>query len=391
MMTPEEKFALITRNLQETLGEEKLRSILKERDLKVYWGTATTGRPHIGYFVPMSKIADFLRADCHVTILLADLHAYLDNQKAPWELLALRTQYYEHVIKGALLSIGVPLEKLRFVRGTDFQLEREYTLANYRLMTLATEHDAKRAGSEVVKQVDNPLLSGLVYPGMQALDEHFLGADAQFGGLDQRKIFIFAEKYMPQLSFQKSVHLMNPMVPGLTGTKMSSSEADSKIDLIDDPKTVESKIRKAFCEEGNVERNGILPFCKHVLFPCLEVQQRLPFVVERPERFGGNLSFSEYEPLERCFADKQLFPLDLKNAAAKYINQLLAPIRARFQEDPALVALAQAAYPAEASAFGVDPKSAAKASTKSTVKSGNASDKKEEKKDAADTMAELKL
>lgn len=30
-----------------------------------------------------------------VTILFADLHAYLDNMKAPWELLALRTQYYE--------------------------------------------------------------------------------------------------------------------------------------------------------------------------------------------------------------------------------------------------------------------------------------------------------
>lgn len=62
-------------------------------------GTATTGAPHIAYFVPMSKIADFLRAGCEVTILFADLHAYLDNQKAPWELLKHRTDYYEAVIK----------------------------------------------------------------------------------------------------------------------------------------------------------------------------------------------------------------------------------------------------------------------------------------------------
>jgi tyrosyl-tRNA synthetase len=40
----------------------------------------------------MSKIADFLLAGCEVTILFADLHAYLDNMKAPWELLSLRTQ-----------------------------------------------------------------------------------------------------------------------------------------------------------------------------------------------------------------------------------------------------------------------------------------------------------
>ncbi len=59
-----------------------------------------------------------------VTILFADLHAYLDNLKAPWELLSLRTQYYEHIIKAMLESLSVPLDKLKFVRGTDYQLSR---------------------------------------------------------------------------------------------------------------------------------------------------------------------------------------------------------------------------------------------------------------------------
>jgi len=51
---------------QEVIGEEKLRAILRERDLRIYWGTATTGKPHVAYFVPMSKIADFLKAGCEV-------------------------------------------------------------------------------------------------------------------------------------------------------------------------------------------------------------------------------------------------------------------------------------------------------------------------------------
>uniref|UniRef100_A0A2H8TNW2 Tyrosine--tRNA ligase, cytoplasmic n=1 Tax=Melanaphis sacchari TaxID=742174 RepID=A0A2H8TNW2_9HEMI len=157
---------LILRNLQEVLGEDKLDVILKERDLKIYWGTATTGRPHIAYFVPISKIADYLKAGCEVTILFADLHAYLDNMKAPWELLELRVQYYEHSIKAMLTSIGVPLDKLKFVRGTEYQLSKEYTMDMYRLSSSITEHDAKKAGAEVVKQVDNPLLSGLLYPGL---------------------------------------------------------------------------------------------------------------------------------------------------------------------------------------------------------------------------------
>lgn len=59
-----------------------------------------------------------------MTILFADLHAYLDNMKAPWELLALRTDYYEHVIKAMLKSIDVPVDKLKFVRGTEYQLSK---------------------------------------------------------------------------------------------------------------------------------------------------------------------------------------------------------------------------------------------------------------------------
>lgn len=42
---------------------------------------------------------------------------------------------------------------------------RDYTLDVYKLSSLITEHDAKKAGAEVVKQVEHPLLSGLLYPG----------------------------------------------------------------------------------------------------------------------------------------------------------------------------------------------------------------------------------
>lgn len=64
------KQELITRNLQEVLGEDRMAAVLKERNLKIYWGTATTGKPHIAYFVPMSKIADFLKAGCEVSLYI---------------------------------------------------------------------------------------------------------------------------------------------------------------------------------------------------------------------------------------------------------------------------------------------------------------------------------
>lgn len=338
-LSPDEKFDLITRNLQEVLGEEKVKQVLQERELRVYWGTATTGKPHVAYFVPMSKIADFLKAGCEVTILFADLHAYLDNMKAPWELLELRVKYYEQVIKAMLESIGVPLDKLKFVKGTDYQLSREYTLDVYRLSSMVTEHDAKKAGAEVVKQVEHPLLSGLLYPGLQALDEEYLKVDAQFGGVDQRKIFTLAEKYLPSLGYAKRSHLMNPMVPGLTGAKMSSSEEESKIDLLDSKEDVKKKLKKAFCEPGNIQNNGVLSFVKYVLFPL-----HGEFCIKRDPKWGGDKVYTLFEEVEKDFAAELVHPGDLKASVEVALNKLLEPIRKKF-EMPELRKLTNSAYP----------------------------------------------
>ncbi|KAJ2700725.1 Tyrosine--tRNA ligase cytoplasmic [Coemansia sp. IMI 203386] len=347
-MTPEQKLALIKRNLQEVLGEEDLVKILAERDLSLYWGTAPTGKPHIGYFVPMTKVADYLRAGCHVTILLADIHAFLDNLKSSIEMVKARTAYYEHIVKAMLSSIGVPLEKLKFVVGSSYELTPEFTMDNYRLASIVTEHDAKKAGAEVVKQVQSPLLSGLLYPGMQALDEEYLKVDAQFGGIDQRKIFTFAEKYLPRLGYKKRIHLMNPMVPGLQGSKMSSSEPDSKIDLLDSEKDIKNKVNKAHCEEGNIENNGVLSFATSVLFPISSLRTGEPhFVITRPEKYGGDTVYTDAESLERDFADKKVHPGDLKKSVVAAINALLEPIRKYFETPEMQQILLQAYPPAE--------------------------------------------
>jgi tyrosyl-tRNA synthetase len=51
---------------------------------------------------------------------------------------------------------------------------------------------------------------------------------------------------------------MNTMVPGLAGGKMSMSDPNSKIDFLDFPDVIKKKLRAAFCEEGNIEENGVL-------------------------------------------------------------------------------------------------------------------------------------
>ncbi|MFA6089346.1 MAG: tyrosine--tRNA ligase, partial [Candidatus Woesearchaeota archaeon] len=293
-MNNDTKFEIITRDLQEVVDEDKIKEILKERDLKVYWGTAPTGKPHLGYFVPMTKVADFLEAGCHVTILFANIHAYLDNMKTTWDLLDKRTKYYEFIIKEMLKHIGVPLDKLKFVKGTEFQLSEKFSLDVYKISALCTTKDTQKAGAEVVKQIDNPKMSGLLYPILQSLDEVYLDADAQFGGVDQRKIFMFAREFLPKIGYEKRIHLMNPLIPGLGESgKMSSSEPNSKIDFDDTDKIIRQKINKAFCADGNVEQNGLLPILKYIIFRRLEKENRT-FVIDRPEQYGGKIEFSRY-------------------------------------------------------------------------------------------------
>ena len=104
-LSVDDRYELITRNLQEVIGEpEIIKKILTVRPLKIYSGTAPTGKPHIGYFVQFLKIADYLKAGCAVKILLADIHAYLDNMKSTLKQLDARTEYYTILIQTVLES-----------------------------------------------------------------------------------------------------------------------------------------------------------------------------------------------------------------------------------------------------------------------------------------------
>ncbi|XP_031343291.1 tyrosine--tRNA ligase, cytoplasmic-like [Photinus pyralis] len=345
-LSVEDRYDLITRNLVAVSDGEKLRSILKERELKIYWGLAVAEKLDLSYFVAVSKIADFLRAGANVTVLLADLHTFLDNRKSSWDALPLRCDYYESAIKVMCKSIGINTDGLRFVRGTDFQLSREYTLDAYKLSSLVSTEDARLGAEEVVAQVEHPLLSALLYPSLQALDEEHLKVDVHFGTVKQKKIFEFAEKYLPVLGYEKRIHLTSPSVLDLSGGKVTLPEDERKVDILESMATLKNKMKKAFCEKGNVENNGLLSLLKHVIFPLL-MKADEKFVITRSKNHGGDIVFERYDVIEDSFGKKDLHPGDLKVGVETYINKLLEPIRKEFEE-PNLRQIVEKAFPVAA-------------------------------------------
>lgn len=349
---PVEQYELITKGLQEVLNAQIIKDVLEKekRPLKIYWGSAPTGKPHCGYFVPMIKLAHFLKAGCEVTVLLADLHAFLDNMKATLETVQYRAKYYEYIVKAILKSINVPIEKLKFTVGSSYQQGPEYILDIFKLSNIVSTNDAKRAGADVVKQVANPLLSGLIYPLMQALDEEHLGVDVQFGGVDQRKIFVLAEENLPSLKYKKRAHLMNPMVPGLgQGGKMSASDPNSKIDIIEDPKVIRKKVNSAYCAPGDITDNGLISFLQYVVQPIQELKADKDGVfslhIDRPEKYGGPISYDSIDKLKSDFAEGVLSPVDLKAGVADRIIELLAPIKAEYDATPGFQEAQANGYP----------------------------------------------
>jgi len=340
-MDVNERMNLIKRNTDEIVGEENLKKIFQEgKKPVVYWGTAPTGRPHTGYILPSLKMADLLKAGCKVKILLADLHAALDN--TPWEVLDYRYEYYSKIIRYLIEAIGVDTKDVEFVRGSDFQLEKDYVYDMLKMTSFSSLRDARRAAAEVVKNMEGEKakLSGFIYPIMQNCDEVYLEADAQLGGTDQRNTMMLARENLPKAGYDARTEIIHKLIPGLIGEKMSASVEGGKIDLLDDEEIVKKKMKKAECVEGD-PKNGIMAHLKHVLM-VMKKDKGEKFVVERPEKFGGNIEYENYEDIEKDFVDKKLHPLDLKNAVAKEISSILNHIQKHKEE---LQKISEKAYP----------------------------------------------
>ena len=105
---------------------------------------------------------------------------------------------------------------------------------------------------------------------------------------------------------------------------MSSSDVKTKIDFTDSVEDVRDKINKADCVEGNPD-NGVMCFLRYVIIVVKEDGGE-KFVVERDEKYGGNVEYKNYGEVEKDFIAKKLHPQDLKNAVAKEIVKLLGKV-----------------------------------------------------------------
>ena len=92
-----------------------------------------------------------------------------NDQKSPWGLLEARSRYYEESIKGIMAAIGVDEEKVEFVRGSSFELNKDYMLDVLKMVGDVTLNRSRRAAAEVVRFKDDPKLGGFRLEFLSAL------------------------------------------------------------------------------------------------------------------------------------------------------------------------------------------------------------------------------
>lgn len=306
-------FKLVTRNTVEIVTEEELRSLLLKSKKRVYAGYEPSGEIHLGHLVTVNKLIDLQEAGFEVIVLLADLHAFL-NRKGTMESIRELADYNKKCFE------GLGLKNVKFILGSDLQLDRNYELLVFQLSQQITLNRATRSMDDIGRQMDHPTVSQMIYPIMQMTDIAMLEVDAAVGGIDQRKIHMLAREHLINFGYPAPVCIHSPILNGLDGKKMSSSQGNY-ISVADSEDEIRKKCQKAFCPP-EITENPILQIYQYHIFPRISSVS-----IRRPAKFGGDRTYSSYEELENAYKKSEIHPLDLKKTCGEYLCEILSSVR----------------------------------------------------------------
>jgi tyrosyl-tRNA synthetase len=336
-LSVDERMELVSRNAEEVISTDELRAVLEsKKDLKSYVGFEPSGLVHLGWKIVANKIKDLTSAGFEMTVFLADWHAFInDKYGSNIDNIRLCGEYMKDCFK----ALGVNLDKTRFVYASELIDGKSYWEKVLRIAKNASLARIRRSMTIMGRQEEegDTDSSKFIYPSMQAADIFELDVDVAYGGLDQRKAHMLARDVADKLGWKKPIALHTPLLMSLTSSermdmtdvKMSKSDPDSCVYIHDSPEDIQRKLRKAYCPEGESENNPVIDICKHIIFV-----DKSTLTVERPDKYGGDLVLTGARDLENSFQDRLLHPQDLKNTVAKYLIEMLEPVRKYFDSHP---------------------------------------------------------
>ena len=293
-------------------------------------GDRPTGKLHLGHYVGSLANRVKLQHEYETYILIADVQALTDNFETPE---MLKANIREVVLD--YLAVGLDPELCAFVVQSLVPEIADLTVYYLNLVTLSRlqrnptvkdEMKQKGMGSDV-------RMGFLCYPISQVADITAFGAHLVPVGEDQRPMIEQTQEIVDRFNNLYGETLVRPeglygefgRLPGTDGSAKMSKSIGNVINLSDDAKTVEQKIRGMFTdpkrltgrEPGTVEGNPV--FTYHDAFnPDKE------HVAELKELYRQGGEGSDGKPL--------LGDVQVKRELAAAMNEFLEPIRQRRAE-----------------------------------------------------------
>jgi tyrosyl-tRNA synthetase len=357
---------------EEIVTEEDLRKIFENYEHpKHYIGFEISGKVHLGTGLCTAlKLQDFIKAGIKPTVFLADYHSYI-NQKLGGDMEKIRAVakgYFKH----SFISLGLDESKVDYVLASDLY-DNDYWKQVLRIAKDTTINRMLRCITIMGRKETEATSSAVVlYPAMQAADIFMLDVQIAHAGMDQRKVHMLARELSH--SYKKDfVAVHHHLLPGLQGgarmdptasssstyggylqgaqsmdpnakgganesqpgtkedqvleAKMSKSIPGSAIFIHDSVEEINSKIKKAQCAEKVVEGNAVIEYAEYL------VMRDKGLKIERPAKFGGDIELKDAAELKAVYAEGKLHPMDLKNAVARELCEILKPSREYFEKN----------------------------------------------------------
>jgi tyrosyl-tRNA synthetase len=340
----EERVARATRGTAEVLTVDEMRSLFeREAAPRAYIGFEPSGLLHVGHLVTARKMRDLTDAGCHLTVFLADWHAWI-NDKFGGSLERIRE--CGRYMQSAFVALGVDPSRTEFRWAQDLQAQPGYWERVVRVAKATSLARSRRALPIMgrTEEEGNLDTAKLFYPSMQAADIFELPVELAYAGIDQRRAHVLAREVAHHYRWPVPVGLHTPLVSSLKGGgrmdpesrtvehKMSKSDPGAGLPIPSEPAVIAARIEAAYCPAQEVDGNPIVELVRYAVLPSEGT-----LTVDRAPKHGGPVVFTTEEEFLSAWRSGGLHPMDLKGAVATALTRITEPANRFFRAHPEAV------------------------------------------------------
>ncbi|MEI6046047.1 MAG: tyrosine--tRNA ligase, partial [Chloroflexota bacterium] len=264
---------VLTRAVAEIVTREELEAKLRSgRQLRIKLGIDPTGpRIHIGRSVTLHKLRAFQDLGHQIVLIIGEFTAMIGDasDKDSTRPLLTREQVQRNLENyKAQIGLILDLDKVEWHYNTDWF--DKMTLAEMMTKLLPRFTVAQMTGRENFRErlrAGKPVsLQEIMYPIMQAYDSVMIKADVELGGTDQLFNIMTGRQLQEMLGQSPQSVLLNEMINGTDGRKMSTSEGNG-IYITEEP-------NKQYGQVMSVIDEQIIPYFQNITrVPEEEIEQ----------------------------------------------------------------------------------------------------------------------